>query len=231
MLPHQTKLTAKFRRIGGGSNRLSHSSALPRTTQAFLGRRAIVLALGVHLVLSGVWIASAGAQTASPARGSGPQTASTVPAGTPYSPAQLQTLLPSTVYFGGRTAPLQLRNAAGMSLAGGGIVWAALVDTSGYASSVQERYQFYLVTESPLEIGGAHLTAGAYGGGFVGERFAIMDLGGHDVAEGSTMRDSALPRPRPLQLIPEAPDAVKLYLGRRWVSIHALPGADASKRQ
>lgn len=148
--------------------------------------------------------------------------------GTPYTADQLARLLPATVYFQGRTAPVQLRNAGGASLAGGGIVWAGLVDTAGYASSVQEKYQFYLVTEGALEIGGKRLPAGAYGGGFVGERFVIMDLGGHTVAEGTSERDAALTRPRPLQVMADAPDAVKLFLGRRWVLLRAAAGTGGS---
>ncbi len=141
--------------------------------------------------------------------------------GVPFSADQLAELLPATVYFQGRKAPLQVRNAGGTTLAGGGILWMALVDTSGYASSVQEKYQFYLVSEAPLIIGGERLPAGAYGGGFVGERFVLMDVGGHDVAEGATERDQAFARPRPLQLLPGSPNTVKLYLGRRWVSLQS----------
>ncbi|HLI77887.1 MAG TPA: hypothetical protein VKV02_13155, partial [Acidobacteriaceae bacterium] len=132
---------------------------------------------------------------------------------------KLSALLPATVYFQGRSAPLQLRNAGGTSFGPDAIVWVSLVDSSGYSSSVQERYQFYLVTESPLRFGEAHLPAGAYGGGFQGDHFLLMDLGGHTVAEGDVHVDSALARPRPLQVLPESPSSIKLYLGRRWVSL------------
>lgn len=141
--------------------------------------------------------------------------------GTPFKADKLNQLLPATVYFQGKTAPLQLRNAGGSTLSGGVVVWAALVDSSGYASSLQERYQFYLVTEAPLLVGGSRIAAGAYGGGFVGDRFLVMDLGGHTVAEGSTEVDPGLARPRPLQFLPEAPNAVKLFLGRRWVELRS----------
>ena len=145
--------------------------------------------------------------------------------GAPFSPEKLAALLPQTVYFQGKTASLQLRNAGGTSFSAGAIVWAALVDTSGYASSVQEQYQFYLVTERSLRVGDAQLAPGAYGGGFLTDHFVIMDLGGHAVAEGSTHLDEAMKRPRPLQILPEAPDAVKLYLGRHWVMLRSGVGA------
>ncbi len=144
--------------------------------------------------------------------------------GVPFKADKLATLLPATVYFQGRTANLQLRNAGGTAFGGNAIVWAALVDASGYASNVQERYQFYLVTETPLQIGDAQLAAGVYGAGFVGQRFVIMDIGGHTVAQGSTQLDQILPHPRPLQMLPESADAVKLYLGRRWVTLHVGQG-------
>ena len=99
------------------------------------------------------------------------------------------------------------------------------MDTSGYASSVQARYQFYLVTESPLLVGGMQLAPGAYGGGFLGDRFVIMDLGGHTVAEGSTVNEATLPRPRPLQVVAQSKHAVRLLLGRRSVVLMQAPNA------
>ena len=137
--------------------------------------------------------------------------------GTPFSAERLASLLPPSVYFQGRSAPIQIRNAAGTTLAGGGIVWATLVDTSGYSTSVQDRYQFYFVTESPVQIGGFTAPAGAYGAGFLGDHFLLMDLGGHTLTEGPLQNDPELKRPRPLTLIPVSPSSVKLYLGRHWV--------------
>lgn len=152
-----------------------------------------------------------GAHAAAPAPGSG----------TPFTAEQLSSMLPATVYFAGRTAPLQLRNAGGTKFASGSTLWISLVDSSGYSSSVQERYQFYLVTEGPLRFGDVTLRPGAYGGGFVGDRFVLMDLGDHTIGEGATQNDTALPRPRPLQLFGVQPNAVKLYLGRRWVMLRS----------
>ncbi len=141
--------------------------------------------------------------------------------GTPFSADKLAALLPSTVYFQGRSAPLQIRNAGGTTFAGGQVVWAALVDTSGYSTSVQERYQFDLVGEGPLRLGDASLPAGAYGAGFVGDRFLVMDLGGHTLVEGALQMDASLRRPRPLQVVADQPSSVKLYLGRHWVALQA----------
>ncbi len=137
--------------------------------------------------------------------------------GIPFTADKLASLLPATVYFQGRSAPLQMRNAAGTTFGTDRILWASLVDTSGYSTSVQERYQFYLVSEGALRVGGTPVPAGAYGAGFLGERFLLMDLGGHTIAEGPLQTDTALRRPRPLQMSADGPSSVKLYLGRHWV--------------
>ncbi len=155
--------------------------------------------------------------------GDHPSDTASTPQGVPFSSEKLGSLLPATVYFQEKTAPLQLRNAAGTTFGNQAIVWASLVDTSGYSTSVQERYQFYFVTESGLRFGSVHLPAGAYGGGYVGNRFVLMDLGGHSIGEGDTEMDANLRRPRPLQMVADGPTSVKLYLGRRWVLLQADP--------
>lgn len=149
------------------------------------------------------------------------------PQGVPFTPEQLASMLPATVYFQGRSAPLQLRNAAGTTFGKQATVWAAPVDTSGYSTSVQERYQFYLVSEAALVFGGTHLPAGAYGAGYIGERFVVMDLGGHTIGEGDTQMDASLRRPRPLQMVADGPSSVKLYLGRHFVLLQADPSKNS----
>lgn len=145
------------------------------------------------------------------------------------TPEKLATLLPATVYFQGRTASIQIRNAGGARFAEGAIVWAALVDTSGYATDVQNKYQFYLVTECPLQVGESRLAPGAYGGGFVNGRFLFMDLGGHTIAEGPVQTDETLKHPRPLQMTTASGEAVTLLLGRRSITLHA-EAASAQRR-
>ena len=141
--------------------------------------------------------------------------------GVPFTAAQLNSMLPATVYFAGRTAPLQLRNSGGVKFANGTILWVGLVDSSGYSTGVQERYQFYLVAEGPVRVGDIELHAGAYGGGFAGGQVILMDLGDHTIGQGATQTDAALQRPRPLQLVGDGSNAAKLYLGRKWVGIQA----------
>jgi len=137
-----------------------------------------------------------------------------------FTPEDLNKLLPQGVWFSGKSAPLQLRNSGGVRFSNGLSFWAAMVDTSGYASNVQEKYQFYLVTEGPVEFGGKLLPPGAYGAGFVAnDRFVVMDVGGHTVLEGATNQDDAMKRPRPLELLTQPDGKLRLYLGRRYVMV------------
>ena len=134
--------------------------------------------------------------------------------------AQVEGMLPATVYFRGKSASVQMRNAAGARFGDDGYLLAAMVDTSGYASSVQETYEAYLITERALVIGGRPVSPGAYGFGMVNGKFLLMDVGGHRLLEIPTASDQAMPRPRPLQLT-RAGAGLKLYLGRSWVEVSA----------
>ena len=98
-------------------------------------------------------------------------------------------------------------------------MFATKVDTGGYSSSVQERYQAYLITEVPLTIGGNRLPPGAYGVGFINNnKFVVMDIGGHDLFVTDSQRDDALSRPTPLQILPDrTPENYRLYGGRTFV--------------
>ena len=135
------------------------------------------------------------------------------------SAQELESTFPATVYYLGKTAPLQLRNAAAVRFGPQAIFFAGLVDTSGYASGVQEVYQMYLLLEQTTQFGSAILPAGAYGAGYVKDRFIVTDLGGHTLAEGPTTLDEHVARPRPLQILQSAEGTVQLYLGRRSVTL------------
>lgn len=154
-----------------------------------------------------------------------PQTAATQAPGSGtepvlLTPTQLESLLPATVYFKGKFAPIQLRNAAGVRFGADGYFLAAMVDTSGYASSVQEVYQMYLITELAVSVGGHTLNPGAYGAGVVNGKLTIMDVGGHALLQAETTLDQAMPRPRPLQIV-AGPGGLRLFLGRNWTAVSA----------
>jgi hypothetical protein len=129
-------------------------------------------------------------------------------------------IMPVSVFFRGQSASIQGRNSAGVRFGDKSLVLVSLVDTSGYSSQVQEKYQAYLITESALDIDGHQLAPGAYGCGFIGvDSFVVMDLGGHDLFAAHSTRDVDLHRPTPLQILaaPNTPGTYRLYAGRNYV--------------
>ena len=133
--------------------------------------------------------------------------------------AEAARLMPSTVFFAGKTAPVQERNTAGLLLADHRMVLTALVDTSGYSSGVQSKYQAYLLTESPLLIEGKRLPIGAYGCGFVAGRFLVLNLAGDVLFSVPAVHDTAIRRPDPLQLTTAPGGGYRLYSGRDYATL------------
>jgi hypothetical protein len=136
-------------------------------------------------------------------------------------------ILPPSVFFRGQSASIQARNSAGVQFSKSSLLLATLVDTSGYSSAVQQKYQAYLITESAIEIGGHRLAPGAYGFGFIADdTFLVMDLGAHDLFTAKSTRDPDLRRPMPLQILPSPSHSWRLYAGRSFVEF-ALATAPA----
>ena len=128
--------------------------------------------------------------------------------------------LPSGVFFQGQTAPIQARNSGGVQFTKDSLFLVTLVDTAGYSSAVQEKYQAYLITETPIEIQGHRLEPGAYGCGFLAAgTFIVMDIGGHDLFSVASAKDADLRRPTPLQVL-LSPNGIgyRLYVGRDYIS-------------
>lgn len=132
-------------------------------------------------------------------------------------PTDMQKLMPATVFYRGQLAPTQLRNSGGVKFSDGFFVLAGLVDTSGYSTGVQAKYQAYFITEVPLKVGGENLPAGVYGAGFVGDKFVVTDVGAHDVLTVNAGDDAGLKRPVPLQVMADAAGGFRLYAGRKYV--------------
>jgi hypothetical protein len=135
-------------------------------------------------------------------------------------------LMPATVFFRGQVASVQARNSGGVRLADGMLVLCALVDTSGYSTAVQQKYQGYFITEVALDINGHTLKPGAYGVGFVeGNKFLVMDLGAHDLFIASGVHDAELKRPTPLQVLADTePNRYRLYINRNYVVFSPASG-------
>jgi hypothetical protein len=138
---------------------------------------------------------------------------------TVLKPADVQKLLPASVYYKGQSAPSQLRNSGGVKFGDGSYMLVTLVDNSGYASDVAAKYQAYFVTEIPIKIGGQSLPAGVYGVGFIGgDKFVVTDVGAHDVFTVSSSNDETMKRPMPLQVTTDAGGGFRLYAGRKYVT-------------
>jgi hypothetical protein len=141
----------------------------------------------------------------------------TKPAGV-VDKADLKPLIPSTYFYRGQSATVQLRNSAAIRTKDQKYILAGLVDTAGYASDVAQKYQGLLVTEVKLKIGGSELAPGQYGMGFVGDKFVVTDVGANDLFSVSSTRDNNLKRPVPLALVEEG-GAYRLYAGRKYVTL------------
>lgn len=147
-----------------------------------------------------------------------PQSAIAQGGDTVLKPADMQKLLPASVYYKGQSATTQLRNSGGVKFADGSFVLATLVDTSGYSTDIQAKYQAYFITEVPLKIGGESLSAGIYGVGFVANnKFVVTDVGAHDLVTVSSNNDDGIKRPTPLNVATDPAGGFRLYAGRRYV--------------
>jgi hypothetical protein len=137
---------------------------------------------------------------------------------TVLKPADMQKLLPASVYYKGQSATTQLRNSGGVKFADGYFVLATMVDTSGYSTGIAAKYQAYFIAEVPIKVGGQSLPAGIYGVGFVADnKFVVTDVGANDVLTVNTSDDAGLKRPTPLQVMADPAGGFRLYAGRRYV--------------
>lgn len=135
------------------------------------------------------------------------------------SVADATKMLPQSVYFKGQSATTQLRNSGGVKFSDGAYLLAVMVDTSGYSSDVQQKYQAYFITEDAVRIEGKMLPAGIYGIGFVGDKFVVLDVGAHDLLQVGAHNDDGLKRPRPLEVVKAEDGSLRLYEGRKYVAI------------
>jgi len=138
--------------------------------------------------------------------------------GTVLKPADMEKLMPASVYYCGQKAPTQLRNSGGVKFSDGHYILAAMVDTSGYSSGIVAKYQANFVVEVPIHVGGKTLGAGVYGIGFVAnDKFLVTDVGAHDVLTVDSATDNDLKRPMPLQVVADPTGRFRLYAGRKYV--------------
>jgi hypothetical protein len=94
------------------------------------------------------------------------------------------------------------------------------VDTSGYSTAIQEKYQGFLITETKLSFDGATLDPGQYGFGFKDGKFTVMNVAATDMFSIASQNDDQLKHPVPLKLEQDG-DAFRLYAGRKYVVVRA----------
>jgi hypothetical protein len=132
----------------------------------------------------------------------------------------LKKVVPGSFFFAGQTAQVQIRNSVGLKNAAGKLMLAGLVDTSGYSTALQEKYQGFLIAETKLSFDGTTLDPGAYGFGFKDGKFMVMNVAGADLLSVASQNDEQLKRPVPLKLEKDG-ETYRLYAGRKYVVVKA----------
>jgi hypothetical protein len=115
---------------------------------------------------------------------------------------------------------VQVRNTAGLKNSAGKMVLAGLVDTSGYSTAIQEKYQGFLITETKLSFDGATLDPGEYGFGFKDGKFIVMNVAATDLFSIASANDDQLKHPVPLKFEKDGA-GYRLYAGRKYVVVKA----------
>jgi hypothetical protein len=140
--------------------------------------------------------------------------------------AQIQTgdalkkLVPTTYYFAGQSAQVQTRNSVALKSAAGKFVLAGMVDTSGYSTAIQEKYQGFFIAETKVTFDGGTLDPGQYGFGFKDGKFLLMNVAATDLFSSATKSDDELKHPVPLKLEKDG-DGYRLYAGKNYVAFRA----------
>ena len=132
---------------------------------------------------------------------------------------QSKKAVPTSFFYSGQSAPVQMRNSGGVKNSAGKLVLAGLVDTSGYATSIAEKYQGFLITEAKISIAGSALEVGAYGFGLSKDgKFTVMNVAGGDVLSVEANTDDKITHPVPLKFTKEGSD-YRLYAGKKYVTL------------
>jgi hypothetical protein len=132
----------------------------------------------------------------------------------------LKKVIPSGYFFASQSAQVQVRNSVAAKTAAGRIVAAGMVDTSGYSTSIQEKYQGFFITETKVTFDGGALEPGAYGFGFKDGKFLVMNIASTDLFSVATKSDDQQKHPVPMKLEKDG-DGYRLYAGKNYVAFKA----------
>jgi hypothetical protein len=139
----------------------------------------------------------------------------------------LKKALPKEFYLEGSAIPTQERNAALLKTPAGARVLFALIDTAGYSSQIQQKYEGMMITEGNLSLCGTVVGVGSYGFGYTkppttsteDAKFFLYNQAGEKLAECATKKDTEIKQPNPLHVVVEKEKPAKLYLGRYWLEL------------
>ena len=135
-------------------------------------------------------------------------------------PTELKKLIPQDYFFAGLTASVQPGMNAGVRFANGKVLLVALVNTSGYSTAIQQKYQALFLTDSRLNIEGSELPPGAYGCGFSSGKFIVMNVAADEVVSVPARRDEKLQRAVPLKFV-EQEGGYRFYAGKNFVTLRS----------
>jgi hypothetical protein len=138
------------------------------------------------------------------------------------SSADLRTIAPSSYYYAGHAASVQMRNTAGIRTENGKTILVGLVDTSGYSTAIAQKYQGFFITEVKLHVEGTEVAPGQYGFGFMNDRFILTSVAAEDVLNVASKVDDQLKRPVPLKITDEN-GGYRLYAGKKFVVLQVQP--------
>jgi hypothetical protein len=135
--------------------------------------------------------------------------------------------LPKDFYLEGNAIPTAKRNAVMVHTPSGARAIFSLLDTSGYASSIIEKYVGMIITEGELSVCGNKLGVGSYGFGWAPSppetdqagKFLLYDQAGAKLAECESPRDAKLAHPQELRLVVGTDGTARLYHRRNSVEL------------
>ena len=137
------------------------------------------------------------------------------------SATEVRGISPPSYYYAGHTATVQMRNTVGIRTQDGKNILAGMVDTSGYSTGIQQKYQGFFITEAKIHIEGTEVAPGEYGFGFMNDRFILTNVAADDLLNVASKVDDQLKRPVPLKAT-EEDGGYRFYAGKKYVVLQVL---------
>jgi hypothetical protein len=134
------------------------------------------------------------------------------------STTDVKILSPTTYYYAGHAASVQMRNTVGIRTQDAKNILAGMVDTSGYSTGIQQKYQGFFITEAKIHIEGTEVAPGEYGFGFMNDKFVLTNVAAEDILNVASKMDDQLKRPVPLK-VTEENGGYRLYAGKKYVVV------------